>query len=29
MNEVMQGIFAVMQTPLRENGELDVKSLER
>ena len=29
MSEVMKGIFAVMQTPLRENGELDVKSLER
>ena len=29
MTEVMKGIFAVMQTPLKENGDLDVGSLEK
>ena len=29
MTEVMKGIFAVMQTPLKENGDLDIGSLEK
>ncbi len=29
MTETMKGIFAVMQTPLKENGDLDVGSLEK
>ena len=29
MDDVMKGIFAVLQTPLTESGDLDVGSLER